>query len=232
MNIRSLARRSLHRAGLQRIHHPSFVDLLLHEEVATVIDVGANEGQYGIELREQGFDGRIISFEPVAAVFETLKAHADADRHWEAHPFGVGCEQRDLAISVSEKTVFSSFKALTEYSLDNFPGAQETRREVVPVIRLDDFLRDRGDVLENCFLKVDTQGFEREVLAGCGDLLTQFRGIQLELPLRELYADQMLWVPMIEWMGERGFSVAMVKENGFDRDLMRLLELDVLFWRG
>jgi len=69
-------------------------------------------------------------------------------------------------------------------------------------------------------------------LAGAGELLPRFRGIQLELPLRQLYADQMLWLPMIEWMAERGFSVAMAKENGFDWDAMRLLELDVLFWRG
>ena len=231
MTIRSIARRSLHRAGLQRIHHPSFVELLLHEKVGTVIDVGANEGQYGSDLREEGYGGTIVSFEPISAVCKLLKARAAADRRWEAHQFGVGETDGELSISVSEKTVFSSFKSLTDYSVGNFPGAQEERREVVPVVRLDTFLKDRGDLLENSFLKVDTQGFEREVLAGCGDLLTRFRGIQLELPLRQLYTDQMLLVPMIQWMGERGFTVAMVKENGFDHASMRLLELDVLFWR-
>lgn len=62
-------------------------------------------------------------------------------------------------------------------------------------------------------------------------MLTRFKGIQLELPLRTLYADQMLMVPMIEYMTERGFEIAMAKENGFDWDAMRLLELDVVFWR-
>lgn len=232
MNIRSIVRRGLRRAGLKRIYHPTFAELLAHERVATVLDVGANEGQYGVELREQGFTGQILSFEPIPAVYKKLKARADPDRRWDAHQLGVGAANGELSISVSENSVFSSFKPLTEYSTGKFPGAHEERREVVPVVRLDKFLEDRGDLVENCFLKVDTQGFEREVLDGCGELLTRFRGIQLELPLRQLYADQMLWVPMIEWMAERGFTVAMVKENGFDWDQMRLLELDVLFWRA
>ena len=69
---RSLIRKTLHRVGLQKIHHPSFVDFIRHEEIRTVFDVGANVGHYGVELREGGFDGRIVSFEPIAAPFAKL----------------------------------------------------------------------------------------------------------------------------------------------------------------
>lgn len=134
-----------------------------------------------------------------------------------------------MSISVSKASVFSSFKAPSDYTSGKFAGAKEERRERVPVMRLDTFLATRPELHENCFLKIDTQGLEREVLAGAGEFLTRFRGIQLELPLRQLYADQMLWMPMIQWMAERDFSVAMAKENGFDWQAMRLLELDVLF---
>lgn len=232
MTLRSIARRAVRRAGLERIHHPSFVDLLLHEGVATVLDVGANEGHYGVELRERGFSGRIVSFEPIPAVYGALAARAESDPKWEAHQLGVGETDGNLSISVSADSVFSSFKAQSDYTSGKFDRAKEERRESVPVVRLDSFLGNRLDLLADCFLKIDTQGFEREVLAGAGDLLTRFRGIQLELPLRPLYADQMLWLPMIEWMATLGFEVAMAKENGFDWDAMRLLELDVLFWRG
>lgn len=224
-------RRLLRKTGLEKIHHPSFVDLLRHERVATVLDVGANEGHYGVELRERGFAGQIVSFEPIPSVYRTLKRRADLDSRWESHQLGVGEANGELSISVSAATVFSSFKAPSDYTRDKFTGAKEERRETVPVVRLDSFLAARPELLDCCFLKIDTQGFEREVLAGAGDLLTRFCGIQLELPLRQLYADQMLWVDMIEWMAERGFEVAMAKENGFDWDSMRLLELDVLFWR-
>ena len=96
MNMRSIARRGLHKAGLQRIHHPSFVQLFLHEGVATVLDVGANEGQYGGELRERGFAGQIVSFEPIPAVYRKLAARADGDPRWETHQLGVGEADGDL----------------------------------------------------------------------------------------------------------------------------------------
>lgn len=230
--FRSVVRRTLRKIGLERIHHPSFVDLLLHEQITSVIDIGANEGHYGVELRERGFGGRIVSFEPIASVHAALAARARSDDNWDTHQLGVGDQDCDLSISVSAAPVFSSFKAPSDYTRGKFVGAKEERRETVRVVRLDSFFAGKADVLDSCFLKIDTQGFEKEVLLGAGELLSRFRGIQLELPLQRLYDDQDEWIPMIAWMAERGFSVAMARENGFDWDLMRLLELDVLFWRS
>ena len=166
MVMRSLARRAMRKAGFEKIHHPSVVDLMCHEGIATVIDVGANEGHYGVDLRERGFAGRIVSFEPIPSVYRLLAARAAADPTWEAHQLGVGDEEGELPISVSAATVFSSFKPPTGYTRDKFEGAKEARRETVPVVRLDRFLADRPELLGDCFLKVDTQGFEREVLEG------------------------------------------------------------------
>jgi FkbM family methyltransferase len=226
-----MLRRTLHKAGLQKIHHPSFVDLLRHENIRTVLDVGANEGHYGAELRERGFGGRIVSFEPISAVFAKLEARSRADCSWDCYRLGVGNCDGNLTISVSVASVFSSFKAPSDYTRGKFVGAKEERRETVPVVRLDSFLADHPVYLDEAFLKIDTQGFEKEVLLGAGSLLERFRGVQLELPIRQLYADQDKWIPMVEWMAKRGFGVAMAKENGFDWDAMRLLELDVLFMR-
>jgi FkbM family methyltransferase len=226
-----MLRRSLRKAGLQKIHHPSFVDLLRHENIRTVLDVGANEGHYGAELRERGFSGRIVSFEPISAVFAKLEARACTDGSWDCYRLGVGDHDGDLTISVSVASVFSSFKAPSQYTSAKFVGAKEERRETVPVVRLDSFLADHPAYLDEAFLKIDTQGFEKEVLLGAGSLLDRFRGVQLELPIRQLYAEQDKWIPMVEWMANFGFGVAMAKENGFDWDAMRLLELDVLFMR-
>ena len=226
-----MVRRTLRKIGLEKIHHPSFVDLLRHENIRTVLDVGANEGHYGVDLRERGFRGRIVSFEPISAVFSKLEARSRADALWDSYRLGVGDRDGDLSISVSVASVFSSFKAPSEYTAGKFVGAKEERRETVPVVRLDSFLAQHPTYLDDTFLKIDTQGFEKEVLIGAGEVLDRFRGVQVELPLRQLYADQDKWIPMIEWMAGRGFSVAMAKENGFDWDTVRLLELDVLFMR-
>ena len=228
---RAWVRRGLRRVGLEKIHHPSFVDLLLREGIETVLDIGANEGHYGAELRERGFGGRIVSFEPISSVFEMLRRRSRHDRRWDAYRLGVGDVAGDATISVAAATVFSSFKLPSEYTAGKFEGAREQRRETVPVVRLDAFLAEHPEYLARPFLKIDAQGFEKEVLEGAGSYFSSFVGIQLELPLRCLYQGQPTLVAMVEWMAERGFEIAMAKENGFDWDTVRLLELDVLFVR-
>ena len=127
-----------------------------------MLGVGANEGHYGVQMRERGFTGRIVSFEQIPAVYRALASRAASDPRWEAHQLGVGEADGELSISLSADSVFSSFKAPSDYTSGKFSGAREEQREAVPVVRLDSFLGDRLDLLDDCFLKIETQGFERE----------------------------------------------------------------------
>ncbi len=210
-------------------HRPSFVDLMRHHGIQVVLDVGANEGQFALELRSDGFRGQIISFEPIAAVHERLAARAARDPKWTTHHLALGATDGSLDIAVSHKTVFSSFKGLSEYSRENFPGARASAMETVEVRRLDEFLLINPLDLARTYLKIDTQGFEREVLDGAGTMLDQVRAVQAELPLRPLYEDQEIWVETIRWMATRGFRTVLAKENGIDPKRNELLELDVVF---
>ncbi len=229
--FKTFLRRSARQFGIEKIRHASFADLMAHEGIQAVFDVGANEGQYALELREHGYRGRILSFEPISSVFATLQAKASRDPRWDCFQLGVGDRDAEMEIEISAWPVFSSFKTQSGYTKDLFTGAKIERTERVPVVRLDSFLGEHPGLLENAYLKIDTQGFEREVLTGTGALLSRFRGVQLELPLRQLYEGQESWIEMIEWMAGQGFEVAMAKENGFDWRDMRLLELDMLFTR-
>ena len=232
IDFRAFVRRGLRSVGLSKIHHPSFADLLAREGIRTVFDVGANAGHYGIDLRERGYRGRLVSFEPIASVFRELEANSRRDAAWDCYRIGLGDRDQAMEISVAQASVFSSLKPPSDYTAGKFVGAAEQRRESIKVERLDTFLAAHPDLLDRPFLKIDTQGFEQEVLDGAGDMLARFHGVQLELALRPLYEGQLLWLPMIDYMAGKGFTVAMVKENGFDWDAMRLLELDVLFMRA
>lgn len=196
------------------------------------MDVGANDGHYGAELREHGYRGRIVSFEPVAAVYDALERRTKADPLWHSYRLALGDANGEQSIAVSAASVFSSFKPLTDYTAQKFVGAREARREQVEVQRLDSFLGQHREYLNDTVLKIDTQGFEKEVLTGAGSLLQQFRGLQLELPLKRLYEGQDTIVEMVSWLNERGFEIVMAKENGFDYNAVRLLELDVVLWRA
>lgn len=228
--FKSLAKRALRSLGYQiSARKPGFVDLMRYHGIATVVDVGANEGQYGAELREQGFAGDIVSFEPIAAVYGRLAARARGDERWTTVHRGVGDRDEQRSINVSDATVFSSFLGLSDYSAGKFEGAKTLRVETVDVTRLDTYLAQEPLPPGPAYLKIDTQGFEKEVLLGAGGSLNRFKLVQAELAVRQLYREQDDWQYLIRWMSERGFRVVAAKENGFDHDRVELLELDIVF---
>jgi FkbM family methyltransferase len=228
---RILAQRALRGLGLERIRHPSFVDLMRHERIDTVLDVGANEGQFGADLRARGYRGRIISFEPVPEVHARLARRAHRDGQWETHRIGLGAAAGEMPMRVAAASVCSSFREPTAYFSGRFAGALAARHELVPVERLDHILAARALDLDRTYLKIDTQGFEKQVLLGTGKRLGEMRVVQLEIATCALYEGQETLLPMLAWMTAQGFTIAMAKEAGFDWRATRLNELDVAFVR-
>lgn len=229
--LRGLARKRMKAMGLQRVRHPSFTDLIAHHGITTVLDVGANDGLFGTELREGGYRGRIISFEPIGSIFAALQKRAAADRHWDVVNLALGEIAGPQTISISKSDVFSSFKAPSDYAAKLWTGIHEARAETVQVARLDAVLDEHPDYARDAYLKIDTQGFEMEVLRGTGSRLRDFKLVHAELALTQLYEGQHGWTEVIGWMAERGFGVVACKENGVDWPAMRLLEMDIVFER-
>lgn len=228
--LRTMVKRALRKTGYQvSARKPGFADLMRHHGIATVLDVGANEGQYGAEMREHGFAGDIISFEPIAAVHDRLLARANGDARWTAVHAGMGDRDERRSINVSDATVFSSFLGLSEYSADTFDIARTMRTEDVDVVRLDSYLARNPLSPGPAYLKIDTQGFEKQVLVGAGESLGRFTLVQAELAVRQLYQTQDDWLHLVRWMAERGFRVVAAKENGYDHGRAELLELDIVF---
>ena len=236
MQVFAKARRAirigLRAAGLERARHPTFVDLMRKLDIETVLDVGANAGQYVSEIRELGYRGRVVSFEPIREVYGRLATSVSKDDRWEAYNLAVGARAGEQLINVSENSVFSSFKSANTYLTDTFATSTPVRTERVNVIRLDDFLNEHPELGRSAYLKIDTQGFELEVLKGTGKWLRKIKALQLELPMRSLYEGQITWMAMAEWLAGHGFEIAMAKENGYDQSTMSLLELDVVFVRS
>src|SRR5262245_34043990 len=78
-------------------------------EINCVIDVGANVGQYGQILRGIGYEGRIISIEPIRDVFERLRAAAAGDTEWRTLNIACGSKEETKDINVYAVTPLSSF---------------------------------------------------------------------------------------------------------------------------
>jgi FkbM family methyltransferase len=218
------------RRGLEIRSSPHLGKFLESRKIDVVLDVGANIGQFGRDLRDEGYRGLIVSFEPVKSVFETLKSVADSDDAWEAHNFALGSTPARTSIKVSESTDFSSLLEQTPEARRFDRSSKVLREEIVEVQRLDDiFSRFKG---RRVFLKIDTQGFEREVLEGAQESLKEIFGVQAELPIVHLYRGVWSLPEALAYMSKRGFVLGQVRPTNFDsEERVTLIELDCIFRR-
>ena len=165
------------------------VRLLRLNEIDTVIDVGANVGQFAEELIDFGFKGRIISFEPVPEAHTELVKRASRRHGWIVHPrCAIGSAQGSTMINVARSTVFSSLLKIDPKHAADKPDSEILRAEPVEVFTLDDALSGYSLDPHRTFLKVDTQGYEQEVVSGASKLFASgLRGLKIEMTMVPIY---------------------------------------------
>ena len=153
-------------------------------DIDIVIDVGARHGEYGLWLRRNGYDGWIHSFEPVAESFRALTVRSATDDRWIVHPMALGSQGGQSDINVAEGSVFSSFLEPNAYASETFGSSPEVvATETVQVGTLDEVFEGLvgrvGD--PQVYLKLDTQGWDLEVLRGGSQSLPQVLALQTEI---------------------------------------------------
>lgn len=228
-------RRMLYKRRLDLVSDPLPVrvtTMLRHFGLDTVLDVGANIGQYASALRASGFSGRIVSCEPLSDAFDHLQRRSAGDASWTALRTAVGTEPGTLSINVSANSFSSSLLPMTSAHSDAAPGSEFVRTEAVPVTTVTDIVREQGVDPRRALLKIDTQGYEPQVLDGAGDLVGRFGAIALELSFVPLYAGQQLFGDLVSRMRDAGYSLYGVEGGFSDPRSGRMLQCDGLFVSG
>lgn len=198
-----------------------------------VIDVGANQGQFGLALRDAGYRGRMISVEPLAGPHEMLRKTASGDANWTvAERMALGAEEGSIQINRSQNTYSSSILPILPAHTDAEPASAYEATETVPIHRFDEMLDGWGvDSDTPILLKLDVQGYEDRVLDGIGDRWPQIVGIQTELSLLPLYEGQKLHDEMLIRIQELGFDLHGVWAGYVDRSAGRMLQYDAFLMR-
>lgn len=232
-NAKLWVRRGLQKADLE-IGRGSYASRLVRtlesRSLDTVLDIGANVGQYATLTRSAGFTGLVISCEPLRGAFAQLDHRASRDDRWTALNTAVGAETGTATINVSENSFSSSIRDMTQAHLDTAPGSRYIATEQVPVTTVRDLVAEHGVDAERALLKIDTQGFESEVLRGAGDLVGRVGAIQLELSFVELYDGQVLFDDLVAQMARDGYRIQQLEPGISDAD-GRMLQVDGLFVR-
>jgi FkbM family methyltransferase len=214
-------------------HDAQLVAVLEHFRIRCVLDVGANVGQYGALLREWGYLGRIVSFEPQASIHAALQQRAAADPAWQVAPrMALGARDGEIELEVSAESDMSSILPQGALLRRLSPSSAVVRKETVPLRRLDAVAGAYVAPDERAFLKIDTQGYEAEVLAGAAGLLERLAGIQLEMALVPLYEGERPFRAILDELAALGFEPWLFLPGYFERKLARQLQLDGVFMRA
>ena len=204
-------------------------DLFSLLDIGCVFDVGANTGQYRNFLREHvDYKGMILSFEPVSSLADQMMKKVDDDPGWKVFQLALGSLNSTRSINIMKGSTLNSFleptsSATKELDADN----KVLHREPVHVKTLDTFLKefDPHGTLPRIFLKMDTQGFDLEVLKGAQESLPRISALQSEISVLPIYRDMPNYHESIDRFQKDGFDVTGMFPVTRDRWL-RVLEFD------
>jgi FkbM family methyltransferase len=228
-------RSRLHRHNLDLVSNPfpvRVVTTLRWLQVTTVIDVGANIGQYASALRASGYHGRILSCEPLSDAFAHLSKRSASDSEWAVLHTAVGDEPGTTEINVAANSFSSSVLPMADAHRTAAPGSEFVGSQRVGVTTIEDLVRERAVDPASTFLKVDTQGYESRVLDGAGSLVGEFPAVQLELSMLPLYEGQELFGDLTTRMEKSGYALFSLEAGFADPRTGRMLQADGLFVRG
>ncbi len=204
-------------------------------DINCVLDVGANRGQYGQLLRQAGYDGHIVSFEPVPAAVEALRRVTQHDEKWSVHAIALGTEEGVTTMQVVPgQATLSSMLPPSDYGRHRFPTMAGVVPHEVPVARLDALLDSVTDHIPNprLYLKLDTQGFDLEVFGGLGARIRDIVALQSELALVEIYEGMPRMLEALAIYENAGFEVSGLFPVSREFKTTRIVEYDCILVRA
>ncbi len=199
-------------------------------EQKTVVDVGANVGQFAMVALKAFPEAQVYSFEPIGDIADKFDRVMAGEARVTLFRYALGDTQGTAQIHVTARSDSSSLLAPALQD-SVFPGTAETGQQPVSVARLQDMLPIEK-IVPPAMLKIDVQGFEGEVLKGCAALLRQFDWIYCELSFVELYAAQPLAHDIIRMLDDAGFILDGVYMNDMSYKGGRAIQGDFLFRRN
>jgi FkbM family methyltransferase len=219
-----LLKNFLRRAGYDVQRYTSLGSWLALHDVDLVLDIGANDGRYVSEVREAGWKGNITSVEPQPKAFQRLKEKYAHDTRWQGFQMGLGNENTTLPLNAHAYDVLSSFLKPNENVSNEIKIIQ------VPVKRLEDCWDDLCSNAQRVFVKMDTQGFELEILKGMHNKLPLIVGFQLELSIEPLYHQQPKMHETIGILDDLGYRLWKTETGLKDQKNSRVFEMDGIFF--
>ena len=205
------------------------ISFLKKEKIDTIFDVGANIGQYAKILRRFGYHGKIISFEPLEKEKNLLDIEMADDYNFESLNYALGNKNKTLKINVAKNSVSSSILKTHERHLNYDNRTISVEKKKIKMRKLNYFA---NKIKKNkTMLKLDTQGFEFEVLSSAQNKIKDFKLIQLELSFQEMYYKEKNWLKTLDFLQNKGFYVIDIFYGIRHKKNLELMQSDFILKR-
>lgn len=218
-------RKALFRAGVAAsIEHERTLGRL---HCKTVVDIGANRGQFALAARRCFPKARIFSFEPLPEPAAKFRQVFASDPLVKLHEVAIGDKSHDATIHISAADDSSSLLPISELQSNLFVGTHEIGTKTVRVEPLERLLT-AAEIEPLALLKLDVQGYELVTLKGCFALMERFQYAYVECSFMELYEGQAMAGDVCALMREQGWTLDGIYNPHYDTD-GRAIQADLLF---
>ena len=221
-------RKLRHAGGRIEIYKSLNRSWLLNRRFATILDIGANRGQFASSASYLIPDAQIYCFEPIPSCFRQLEVRFAGLPNVKCFNYGLGTDSSELSFFENDFSPSSSFLATTSKQTDAFPHTQVVKSVRVSVKQLDDVASDLN-IVTPLFVKIDVQGYELPVLLGGQKTIQQADVIQIETSFVELYEGQALFPEVYDLLTEWGFHYAGAMDQFADSSTGEILQADSIF---
>jgi FkbM family methyltransferase len=198
-------------------------------QVNTLLDAGANQGQFALAASHFYPDSRIHSFEPLPEVYHLLQQNTRRVKGIHTYNYALGSTTGTMVFYSNAYSHASSALEMSALQQNLIPGTAIVEQIIVEVKRLDDLMHDIT-LTPPVLLKMDVQGFEKEILKGAADCLHQIDYLLFEASFVPMYSGEPLFDEMHSFVKELGFEF--IAPVGFlQSEQLQILQMDLLYKR-
>jgi FkbM family methyltransferase len=203
---------------------------IIDRNFKTVIDVGANSGQFAHYMHKILPNATIHSFEPLNSVYPLLVEDTKNIKNIVTYHCALGDTNEEIEMYENEYSLSSSLLVVDDIHKQNFPHAKNTVKTMAHVKRMDDVL-DISKLAKPLLVKIDVQGFEDKVIDGGQEVMKFADAAVIEVSVVELYKGQPLFHAVYERMYALGFEYAGNQQQTNDYTDGKVLQFDALFYK-
>lgn len=173
--------------------------------ICTILDIGANTGEFALEISTILPDAKLISFEPILECYEELKKNLSFHKNFQAYHMALGEEASESEIFKNEFTPSSSLLEMANLHKVEFTHTANSIKEKIVIKRLSDVL-ESNEIQKPLLIKIDVQGYEGRVIDGGEDIIKSADVIICELSFEKLYEEQVYFDDIYRRLKALGFT--------------------------